>query len=103
MKKTQHSENDKKPCMLETGTAKTNSLTLLSLRFQKTSCWGRKSLLLWLEGHMANKILIPLQSLDIEKTNDTEKKIINFSISFMKLKGEGMYSPTGHRIPFPLP
>jgi len=52
---------------------------------------------------MANKILIPLQSLDIEKTNDTEKKIINFSISFMKLKGEGMYSPTGHRIPFPLP
>ena len=34
----------------------------LSLRFQKTSSCGRKSLLLWLERHMANKILIPLQS-----------------------------------------
>ena len=34
----------------------------LSLRFQKTSCWSRKSLLVWLEGHMANKILIPLQA-----------------------------------------
>ena len=75
----------------------------LRLRFQKASGWGSKSSLLWLEGHMANKILIPLQFLDIEKINDTEKKIINFSISFMKLKGEGMYSPTGHRIPFPLP
>ena len=35
----------------------------LSLSFQKTSRWGKKSLLLWLERHMANKILIPLQSL----------------------------------------
>ena len=33
----------------------------LSLRFQKTSGWGRKSSLLWLEGH--NKILIPFKSL----------------------------------------
>ena len=102
MKKIQCNGSDKKPSLLETRTAKTNLLTHLSLRFQKTSCWGRKSLLLWLEGHMANKILIPLQSLDIEKTNDTDKKIINFSISFMKLKGEGMDSPTGHKIPFPL-
>ena len=38
-------------------------LTHLSLRFQKTSSWGRNSSLLWLEGHMTNKILIPLQSL----------------------------------------
>ena len=35
----------------------------LSLRFCKTSGWGRKSSLLWLEGYMANIILIPLQSL----------------------------------------
>ena len=35
-------------------------LTWLSLRFQKTSNWGRSSLPLW---HVANKILIPLQSL----------------------------------------
>ena len=35
----------------------------LSLRFQKTSSWSRKSSLLWLEGHTANKILISLQSL----------------------------------------
>ena len=34
----------------------------LSIRFQKTSSWSRKSSLLWLEGHMANKILISLQS-----------------------------------------
>ena len=34
-----------------------------SLRFQKTFGWGRKSSPLWLEGHMANKILIPLQYL----------------------------------------
>ena len=37
--------------------------TWFTLRFQKTSCWGRKSLSLWLKRHMANKILIPLQSL----------------------------------------
>ena len=35
----------------------------LSLRFEKTSGLGRRSALLWLEGHMPNKILIPLQSL----------------------------------------
>ena len=34
----------------------------LSLRFQKTSSWGKKSSPLWLERHVANKILIPLQS-----------------------------------------
>ena len=62
MKKIQCNGSDKKPSLLETRTAKTNLLTHLSLRFQKTSCWGRKSLLLWLEGHMANKILIRLQS-----------------------------------------
>ena len=39
-------------------------LTRLSLRLQKTSCWGRKSLLLWLEGYMANTILNPLQPLN---------------------------------------
>ena len=38
-------------------------LTRLSLRSQETSGWGRKSSPPWLEGHMANKILIPLQSL----------------------------------------
>ena len=37
-------------------------LMWFSLRFQKTFGWGRKSSPLWLEGHMANKILIPLQS-----------------------------------------
>ena len=35
----------------------------LRLKFQKASGWDSKSSLLWLEGHMANKILIPLQSL----------------------------------------
>ena len=35
----------------------------LSLRFRKTSGWGRKSSLLWLEGYTAKVILIPLQSL----------------------------------------
>ena len=35
----------------------------LSLRFQETSCSGRNPSFLCLEGHMANKILIPLQSL----------------------------------------
>ena len=35
----------------------------LSLRFHETSGWDRKSSLLRLEGHMANKMLIPLQSL----------------------------------------
>ena len=35
----------------------------MQLRFQKTSGWGRKYSLLWMEGHMANKILIPLHSL----------------------------------------
>ena len=35
----------------------------LSLRFQKASSSGRNCSLLWLEGHMTNKILIPLQSL----------------------------------------
>ena len=52
--------------MLETRTEKNElnrKLTRLSLRFQKTSCWSMKSSLLWLEGHMPNKILIPLQSL----------------------------------------
>ena len=39
-------------------------LTRLNLRFQKTSSWDRKSSLLWLEEPMANKILIPLQSLN---------------------------------------
>ena len=34
-----------------------------SLRFQKTFGWGRKSSPLWLEGHMANKVLISLQTL----------------------------------------
>ena len=45
LKKTQHSGSDKKPSVLETGTAKTNlaKLTWLSLRFQKTCSWGRKS------------------------------------------------------------
>ena len=38
-------------------------LTWLSLRFQKTFGWGRKSSPSWLEGYIANKILIPLQSL----------------------------------------
>ena len=38
-------------------------LTWLSLRFQETSSWGRKPLPLWQEGHMANKIVISLQSL----------------------------------------
>ena len=38
-------------------------LAWLSLRFQKTFGWGRKSSPSWLEGHIANKILIPLQSL----------------------------------------
>ena len=37
--------------------------TWLSLRFQKTFGWDRRSSPLSLEGHMANKILIPLQSL----------------------------------------
>ena len=37
-------------------------LTRLSLLFQ-SSGWGRKSSFLQLEGHMADKILIPLQSL----------------------------------------
>ena len=40
MKKTQHRGSDKKPNMLETGTAKnelSRKLTQLSLRFQKTS------------------------------------------------------------------
>ena len=39
-------------------------LTRLNLRLQKTSSWGRKYSLLWLEEPMANKILIPLQSLN---------------------------------------
>ena len=58
--------SDKEPRVLESGTAKTNrgrKLRRLSLRVQKTSGWGRKSSLLWLEEHIANKILIPLQSL----------------------------------------
>ena len=38
-------------------------LMRLSLRFQETSCSGRNPSFLCLEGHMANKILIPLQSL----------------------------------------
>ena len=38
-------------------------LTWLSLKFQKISSYSRRSLPLWLEGHMANTILIPLQSL----------------------------------------
>ena len=38
-------------------------LTWLRLRFQEISSWGRKFSLLWLEGHMANTILISLQSL----------------------------------------
>ena len=38
-------------------------LMQLSLRFQETSCSGRNPSFLCLEGHMANKILIPLQSL----------------------------------------
>ena len=36
-------------------------LTQLSLRFQKTSSYDRRSSPLRLEGYMANKILIPLQ------------------------------------------
>ena len=65
MKKTHCSGNDKKPSMLETGTEKINlaESSRGCLRFQKTSSWGRNSSLLWLEGHMTNKILIPLQSL----------------------------------------
>ena len=35
----------------------------LSFRFHETSGWDRKSSLLRLEGHMASKILIPLQYL----------------------------------------
>ena len=35
----------------------------LSLRFQGTSGWGRKFSPLWLEGHMANEILIPFSLL----------------------------------------
>ena len=38
-------------------------LTQLSLRFQKTSGWGRKYSLLCPKVHMTNKILIPLQFL----------------------------------------
>ena len=38
-------------------------LTRFSLKFQKTSSLGRRSSPLWLDGHMANRILIPLQSL----------------------------------------
>ena len=34
------------------------NLRWLSLRFQETSGLGKKFLLLWLEGHMAKKILI---------------------------------------------
>ena len=34
----------------------------LSLRFQKTSGEGKSSVL-WLEGHMTKKILIPIQPL----------------------------------------
>ena len=44
---------------LEQQKQKRYKLTQLSLRFQKISGWGRKTLLLWLEGHMSNKILIP--------------------------------------------
>ena len=65
MKKTQHRGSDKKPSVLKTRTVKnelSRKLTQLSLRFQKTSGWGRKSSPLCLEGHMTNKILIPLQS-----------------------------------------
>ena len=65
-KKTQCRASDKKPSMLETGTVKnelSRKLTRLSLRFQKTSCWSMKSSLLWLEGHMPNKIIIPLPPL----------------------------------------
>ena len=64
MKKTQHRGSDKKPSMLETGSENQfgRKLMQLSLRCQKTSGWGRKSSPLCLEGNMANKILIPLQS-----------------------------------------
>ena len=54
-------ESDKKPSILETGTTKnklSRKLMRLNLRFQKTSGYGRKSSFLWLEGHMAKKILI---------------------------------------------
>ena len=66
VKKTQRNGSDKKPSMLETRTAKTNSA--------ENSCGsisnsrplvkiGSRSLILWLKGHMTNKILIPLQFL----------------------------------------
>ena len=60
VRRTQHRGSDKMPRVLETGTAKkqlSRELRQLSLRFQKTS------LLLWPEGRMPSKVLIPLQSL----------------------------------------
>ena len=66
VKKTQCRWSDKKPSTLEMGTLKnklSRKLTRLSLKFQKISGLGRRSSLLWLEGHMPNKILFPLQSL----------------------------------------
>ena len=46
------------------GQRKTNSAESPrgSAWFQKTSSYGRRSSLLWLEGHMPNEILTPLQS-----------------------------------------
>ena len=49
MKKTQHSGSDKKPSMLETRTVKnelSRKLTQLSLRFQKTFGYSKRSSLL---------------------------------------------------------
>ena len=44
-------------------------LTQLSLRLQKTSDYGRRSLLLKLEDNMPSKIWIPLQSLFLVSSN----------------------------------
>ena len=65
VKKTQCGGSEEKPSLLETGSKNKliRELTGLSLRIQKTSSWGRRSSPLWLEGRMANAILIPLQSL----------------------------------------
>ena len=64
VKKTQCRGNDKKH---NTGNWDMEKLTQQKAhktqsRFQKISGLGRRSSLLWLEGHMPNKILFPLQS-----------------------------------------
>ena len=58
MKKTQHRGSDKKPSMLETRTAKTNAA-----ESSHGSVSDSRRPLVKLEEHMANKIVMPLQSL----------------------------------------